>query len=229
MSAPEAQPFPQPEAPSSFKMVLVMGAVGLIASVLLVATYQYTLPYIEANRAAYLNEAIFDVLPGAAQQKPFVVSDGAIVPLERAEQRGRRLYAGYDDDGQLVGIAIEGQAQGYADVLRLLFGYVPACECVVGMKVLESKETPGLGDKIEKDPNFVANFDSLDVQLDPTRSRLLHQVGLIKQGGTKEAWDIAAITGATISSTAVATIVNDSAEEVLPLIHQHLDLLRQAP
>ena len=29
---------------------------------------------------------------------------------------------------------------------------------VIGMKVLESKETPGLGDKIEKDSAFVAEF-----------------------------------------------------------------------
>ena len=51
-------------------------------------------------------------------------------------------------------------AQGYADVVRVLYGYDPACACIVGMTVLESKETPGLGDKIDTDPDFLLNFKS---------------------------------------------------------------------
>jgi electron transport complex protein RnfG len=39
----------------------------------------------------------------------------------------------------------------------LLFGYDPEQQKIVGFYVLESKETPGIGDKIEKDP-FLSNM-----------------------------------------------------------------------
>lgn len=213
--------------PGSARMVAVMGAIGLISSVLLVATYQVTLPYVEANREAYLEAAVFDVLPGAVHRIGFAPDGhGGLARLEAGATRGLRLFAGYDADGRLVGVAVEAKGQGFQDVLRILYGYVPACACVVGMKVLESKETPGLGDKIEKDAAFLANFDSLDVRLAPDGQRLLHGVGLVKQGAEREAWEIAAITGATISSRAIATIINSSAAEVLPLIETNLDVLR---
>jgi len=50
---------------SSTRMILTLGSVGLVASVLLVVTYTVTLPYIEANQAAYLLASIRDVLPEA--------------------------------------------------------------------------------------------------------------------------------------------------------------------
>ena len=34
--------------------------------------------------------------------------------------------------------------------MGILYGYAPALDAVIGIRVLETKETPGLGDKIEK-------------------------------------------------------------------------------
>jgi electron transport complex protein RnfG len=208
-------------------MIAVMGSVGLIASVLLVVTYQVTAPLIAQNRAAYLERAIFDVLPAATQKVAFArTNDDRLVRLEADDSRFR-VYAGYDEQGLLVGVAIEAQGQGYQDVLRLLYGYSLDCECVVGMKVLESKETPGLGDRIEKDADFLANFDALGVQLAPDGQRLLHEIESVKKGSKTGAWQVEAITGATISSRAVASIINRSAAEVIPLIHQNLSQLQE--
>ena len=222
---PHTESTPQP---GSLRLVLVMGAVGLMASVLLVATYQITNPYIEANRAAFLEQAVLDVLPGTVRKVTFVRSaSGELVPATTDVIEGFRIHAGYDQNDEFIGVAVEARGQGFQDVLSILYGYVPECECVVGMKVLASKETPGLGDKIETDPNFLASIDSLDIRLNPARSELLHEIGLVKQGGSLEAWDVAAITGATISSEAVATIINDSAEEILPVLYEYMDDLRQ--
>lgn len=226
----DARTYQPPPEPSSFRLILVMGAVGLIASVLLVATYQITSPYIEANRAAFLEEAVLDVLPGAVRKVTFVrPGDGALVPASSGNVEGFRVHAGYDADGELVGVAVEAQGQGFADVLSLLYGYVPDCECIVGMKVLASKETPGLGDKIETDPEFKANFDSLAAVLDAAGAGLRNRITMIKEGADAEPWEITAITGATISSRAVATIIDDSAQDVLPLILENLDVLREPP
>jgi len=77
---------------------------------------------------------------------------------------------------------------------------------VTGMYVLESRETPGLGDKIFKDEAFVANFRALAV--DP-------EIVLVKGGRTADN-EVDAITGATISSRAVVKILNTAHEAWRP-------------
>jgi electron transport complex protein RnfG len=210
-------------------MVFVMGSVGLISSIILVATFQITKPYIEANRRAYLEQAILDVIPGATEFVLLDREDGKIVLV--------------DSMGVLAGVAIEASGQGYQEVIRLLYGYDPKCECIVGMKVLQSKETPGLGDKIEKDARFRANFDALDVRVgdnatggDPgtnadnsgaATGALLHPIQLAKNGSKQNAWEIEAITGATVSSRAVTAIIGGSAAELIPVIRSQIDQLRR--
>ncbi len=205
-------------------MVAVMGSVGLIASAILVTTFQITAPFIEANRRAYLESAILDVIPGAVRFKSFEIQDSTVV--DATEPRG--LFAGFDSTGGLAGLAVEAQGQGYQDVIRLLYGYSPACECIVGMKVLESKETPGLGDKIEKDPAFQANFDALQATTDEAGTALLRTIEMVKQGAKSNPWEIEAITGATVSSRAVTRIISESAATAVPLLRRNIDKLREA-
>jgi electron transport complex protein RnfG len=209
-------------------MVAVMGLVGLISSVILVTTYRLTEPYIEANRAAALERAIFDVLPGTVSRAVFeVTDDGTIRRVETAPPLTRLVYAGYDSSGTLNGVAFEGSGQGFQDVLKILIGYRPDCQCVVGMKVLESKETPGLGDKIEKDPAFREDLAHLDVRLAEDQDGLAHPVELVKRGRKTDGWQVEGITGATISSRAVVRIIDANAGELIPVIEKHLEILRQ--
>lgn len=208
-------------------MVAVMGLVGLISSVILVATYNLTAPYIEANRAAALERAVFDVLPGATHRAVFEVSeDRMLVQVDVVPPLSRLVYAGYDSVGALVGVAFEGSGQGFQDVLKILIGYRPDCQCVVGMKVLESKETPGLGDKIEKDPSFKDNLAQLDVRLTEDGAGLAHPIELVKRGKKTGEWQVEGITGATISSRAVVRIIDANAAELIPVIERNLEVLR---
>ncbi len=209
-------------------MILTMGTIGLLAGLLIVVTYQLTLPIIEQNKAQYLQRAIFDVLPGASRKRAFIVEkDGRLRPEQGKEKHGYKVYAGYDREGRLVGIAIEAKGQGFQDVIQLIYGYDPEREVIVGMKVLESKETPGLGSKIETDPEFIANFKALEVKLKPDMSDLEHPLEMVKKGQKTAAWQIEAITGATISSRAITHILLKSSREILPLIRKNLDMLKQ--
>jgi Na+-translocating ferredoxin:NAD+ oxidoreductase RnfG subunit len=70
---------------------------------------------------------------------------------------------------------------------------------VLGMKVLESKETPGLGDKIEKDADFVAEFAGVATPL----------VGVKSGKSTGAPGEVDMITGATISAQAIVDIINN--------------------
>lgn len=212
--------------PSSLRMVLTMGGIGLLCGVLIVATFQLTLPIITTNKARALEKAIFEVIPAAKSKRTFKQVGDKLEPLEGEDPLAVKYYAGYDDDGRLVGVALEASGQGFQDIVTILYAYSPECKCVTGMKVMASKETPGLGTKIDTDPDFRANFDALDVALTGDGQRIAHPVVLVKPGKKTEQWQIEAITGATISSRAVASIMEKSTSALIPVIEKNLDTLQ---
>jgi len=107
-------------------------------------------------------------------------------------------------------------------VIGLIYGYSFAEDAIIGIQVLESKETPGLGDKIEVDPEFLANFERLDVSLRDDNSELANPIVPVKHGEKSSPWEVDGITGATISSVAIARILNESAQYWVPRIRSHL-------
>ena len=84
---------------------------------------------------------------------------------------------------------------------------------------MESKETPGLGDKIEKDEDFLANFKALTVALTEDLSKIQNPVVPVKSGLKKNPWEVDGITGATISSRAIGNIIGESTAKMIPLIY----------
>lgn len=193
-----------PETP---RLVLTLTVAGLLSGLTIVSVYQWTLPIIRANNAAALRRAVFEVLPGAERMQRLVWRDGSLTSDtgdgegegESAEPAaGDVVYGGYTAAGDFVGYAIEGAGAGYQDTIRLLYGYDPAGERIVGMEILESRETPGLGDRIYKDQDFVRQFRDLAVK---------PEVELVQEGA-EAPHQVDAITGATISSAAVVSILN---------------------
>lgn len=202
---------------AAWPMIRAMVGIGVACGVAIVAGFQLTKPVIEKNRAEALRKAIFRVLPGAATSATFRLEEsGAFTPLTGKAGGARVVYAGYDAAGALVGVAIEAQGMGYQDAIKVLYGYAPAQDAVVGFQVLESRETPGLGDKIDVDPEFLANFAALDVALAADGQALAHPIALVKKGEKTEKWQIDAITGATVSSRAVAKLLGESAAYWVP-------------
>lgn len=221
MSAPVA--FPAPEAPSAWKMYRSMVGVGLLCGLLIVSVYAFTFPIIEKNKQEALVAAIFDVLPAAASSKTFrYTQDQGFEPVDDGATGDSLVYAGYDDSGSLVGFAVEASGMGYQDIIAVLYGYSHAQEAVVGMQVLESKETPGLGDKIAVDPEFLANFEALEAKLNPGGDGLVHPIEAVKGGAKEDPWQIDGITGATISSVAIGDMLRASTAYWVPIINGRL-------
>ncbi|PWJ44644.1 FMN-binding protein [Sediminitomix flava] len=223
----EKQEIPQANEASSFKMLRAMAGIGLLCALLIVLTYEGTLPRIEQLKAEALEAAIFKVIPGTTQTKAYALKDGEFVALEGKENAEKKIYAGYNDNNELMGFAIEASGQGYADIIRILYGYDPAQQAVVGFYVLDSKETPGLGDKIEKDDNFLANFKALDVKLDETFTKIVNSVVTVKSGAKVNPWEVDGITGATISSRAIGNIIAESSKEWMPILYPQVDHFKQ--
>ena len=174
---------------------------GAVAGLVIVVVFQWAQPRIEAHQARVLREAITEVLgaPERVETAFLVDGDFTVEPPPTADTAAlEKVWVGYDEAGRAKGVAVVGAQPGFQDVIRLIFGYDPDTDRVVGMKVLESKETPGLGDKIEKDSSFVAEFDGVETPL----------VGVKPTRATGAGNEVDVITGATISSEVIIEIIN---------------------
>jgi electron transport complex protein RnfG len=225
MNQPTASQTPAATTPAG-AMLRTLTLVAGLSGFLVVLAFQLTEPLIEENKRIAIERALFKVIPGAVNRRDFMLTGTTINPAANGKPgEGIRIYAGYDDQDRLAGIALEAAAQGYQDVIRILYSYEPACECIRGIEVLKMAETPGIGDKIAKDPGFLRNFEALDARLDATGSGLAQAIVSVKHGSKTEPWQIDAISGATISSKAVARMLNDTAQRILPQITRHLEQL----
>jgi len=197
-------------APSSLRLVLTLAIAGLLSGIAIIGIYETTLPTITANKARELREAVFKVLPGVSQMQALVHREGALVVVAEPAKDEPVVYGGYDEQGGFVGYAMPGAGPGFQDTIKLLYGYKPGEQIIVGMEILESRETPGLGDKIYKDADFVSEFDALSVE---------PEIVTVKKGTGRQPNEVDAITGATISAKAVVRIINETHiawEEQLP-------------
>jgi len=192
-----------PDTPevSSARLVLTLALAGLISGVAIIGIYEATLPTITINKARELREAVFKVIPGVTQMQKLVYRNGELIPSTETKRDEQPVYGGYDADGGFIGYAIPGAGPGFQDTIGLLYGYKPDRQLVTGMEVLESRETPGLGDKIYKDTDFVANFEELLIE---------PEIVVVKKGQKSNPNEVDAITGATISSRAVVRIINET-------------------
>ncbi len=191
--------------PSSVRLAGTLGLAGLISGLVLVGIYLSTLPMIQANQAEALKAAIFRVLPGTDSFSAMRLQDGKLAVDPSAEGKppapGEVVYAGLNKAGEAVGYAIPANGNGFMDNITLIFGFDNKRKVIVGMEVLESRETPGLGDKIILDAHFLSNFEALEVN--PT-------IVPVKKGEKTKGNHVDTITGATISSKAVISILNNA-------------------
>ena len=209
-----AQDAPVEEQVSTLRLVATLAVAGALAGLLIVIVNLHTKPIIDKYRAEQLRLAVYEVLPGVANYRTLYRVDDVLedeVPAGAKAADFRQAYIGYDEDGEIIGVAVSRGESGFADVVLVIFGFEPDTGILLGKKVLESKETPGLGDKIFKDRDFVDQFFA----------RPQTPLVAVKAGtGKGLPGEIDAITGATISSKVVVSIINNGVADWRPLLQQ---------
>lgn len=202
---------PGEKAPGSFRLILTLGIAGFFSGLIMAGAYLYTKPMIDANKAAAIERAIFKVLPGCTSFKTLELKNGKLTEFKPQENKQsvkgelpKLTYMGYNNFNEVVGFAILGDEIGFADVIAVMMGYDAGKKTIIGFEVLESKETPGLGDKIFKDQAFKNNF--VELLTEP-------EILFAKKGEKHNANEVEAITGATISSKAIIRLLNNSMKE----------------
>jgi electron transport complex protein RnfG len=175
---------------SSLKnMLLCLFVVGVGASALLGGAYVLTYDAIEAAKVNVVNESIAVVVP------PF--DNNPFAEMIEKEMNGKRvkIYPA-TKDGEAVGFAIEAStSKGFSGLIVLMIGFLPD-GTIYNTTVVNHKETPGLGDKLDqKKATFSLQFNGKN----PADFKLLVK----KDGG-----DVDAITASTISSRAFCDAVD---------------------
>jgi electron transport complex protein RnfG len=175
-------------------MVVVLAVIAMVSAGILSVVYGTTSVIIEENAARALESSVFEVLPGATKIEIIRRSAdelGVDDPKEmrEAEQRTTLIYQALNDQEQVIGYAFVGEANGYGGVIRVLVGVDETTDKILNIAILSHTETPGLGSHIE-DESFRSRFVGKTVD-DPIAINR----------------DIDNISGATVSSTAVADAV----------------------
>ncbi len=195
------------------RLVATLGGLGAFSGLLIVLVFGATEPAIRAHRAAVLAEAIMEVLGDPERYDTLYVVGDTLTdtpPAGVSPEKADVVFLGYRD-GAPVGFAIHAARAGFQDTIGLIFGYDPNTSRLLGMKVLESKETPGLGDKIYKDLAFVDEFKGVEPPLTG-----------IKVGAEKGLpGEVVMITGATISSRTIINAINAELERLRPMLARY--------
>jgi electron transport complex protein RnfG len=212
---------PEEKEAGSFRLIFTLGLAGFLSGLILASAYIYTKPMIEANKAAAIEKAIYQVLPGCVSFKSLELKDGVLSGFDAAAEKQRKkgeepllVYQGFGPEDAPIGFAIIGAEPGFQDIIAIMMGYDPVNQAIIGYEVLESKETPGLGDKIFKDGAFRKNFVSLLTE---------PEILFAKKGEKTRENEVEAITGATISSKAIIRLLNNSMDEWKQPIADYMD------
>lgn len=168
------------------KLILVLTVICLVAGLLLAWVNDLTAEPIKQVEKAKKMKAIKKVLP-AYDNDPYAETFN----VEEAGKKWTFFVA--RKNNKFVGSAFEvSSSKGYGGKIKIIVG-VNATENIQAIEILEHKETPGLGAKIE-DNEFKTRFANRSIK--KTRWTV-----------KKDQGDIDEITAATISSRAVVEAV----------------------
>ncbi|PID57406.1 hypothetical protein CSB45_07745 [candidate division KSB3 bacterium] len=201
------------------QMFVVLILVGSLAGLVLAGSYKITKPMIAQHKLEELEQSIFEVLPDAKR-------------YEQIDSDAIRVYKGLRDTHNIAGYAFVATGPGFQGPIEMMVGIDASLQKLLGMRVLAQSETPGLGAKIMYEsfqgqfvnltPNWLDTMrggsapDDAGKRKSAQATENPEYIGYVKNVTPDKPNDIQAITGATISSAAVVTIIN-----------QHLSTLQE--
>ncbi|MDD4182931.1 MAG: RnfABCDGE type electron transport complex subunit G [Candidatus Omnitrophica bacterium] len=100
-------------------------------------------------------------------------------------------YRGYDKNNKLAGFIFKARAKGYSSTIETLVG-LSLQKKIIAIKVIAQNETPGLGSRVTE-KTFIQQFTNKNAN---------------------ELSNVSAISGATISSSAVIASVKEKLEKI---------------
>lgn len=162
-----------------FKLILNLVVIYLVGGLIIAGVYAWASPIIFKNNKEMREKALKAMMPEAETIEKL----GDWYPHKKHAE-----YLEAKVGGETIGYIVETLGKGYSSYVATLVA-LDRDLVVQKIDILHHKETPGLGDEVEK-PKWKAQFNG----------KGLDQLKLVKQEGTDF---IQAVSGATISSRAV--------------------------
>ena len=155
------------------------------------------------NEEDKFNRLVVEMIPDANTSK--IALEDVEVESGKGKKKATSVRRALSADGQCVGWAFLCEGSGFADKIKLVVTTDAGFERLSGYGVLSSNETPGFGDKI-KEPYYRQQFAGAPAS----------ELVLMKLGDAADNTDstIVAISGATVSSEAVVSIINTYVKQI---------------
>ncbi|NTV89732.1 MAG: FMN-binding protein [Clostridiales bacterium] len=167
------------------QIALNLTAACLVSGLIIAGTYFFTHPIALKNAKILEQQSMKALVPNADVFEAINGKDGWFTAGK---------------DGAVIAYVVPGESKGYGGSIKMLVA-VSTDGTVIDFSILSANETPGLGDKAAKLP-FRERLqgktpEDLVITKDPSNTD-----------------NVLAMTGATITSTAVTNGVREAAEEV---------------
>ena len=178
---------------------ILLGFVALLCTAISAGIFFLTKDKIDAVMAAQQRELLLQVIPQDYFNNNLLES--AVIPQDKNLVGIQKIYFA-KKDGNVSAYAYETTApDGYSGDIRLLVGLDPKGK-ILGVRVIEHHETPGLGDKIElRISNWILNFTH----------QLINEHNLNEWAVKKDGGKFDQFSGATITPRAVVNQTKRSA------------------
>jgi electron transport complex protein RnfG len=180
---------------------VTLAAIAAICTLLVAATYRATAARIAANEQAWLERSLEPALSG-------VFFDGSVTeykleldpPHDLPGTDTAIIYRVFNENEPVAALFAVTARDGYAGPIRILVG-IEADGAISGVRIVEHRETPGLGDRIHQSrSDWVYQFDGRSL-LDPVEAGWLLEV----DGG-----EFDQITGASVTPRAIIKAIRET-------------------
>jgi electron transport complex protein RnfG len=184
-----------------WKSGVTLAVVAAFCTSLVAFTWQQTEERIEANKKAWLERSLQPALAGLFFDSP--VTESMIIipaPHDLPGSEDAIIYRVFAGETPVAALFVVSARDGYAGAIRFLVG-ISMDGTVTGVRVLEHRETPGMGDKIETiKSDWVLQFDGHSLQ-DPEPG----QWAIKDDGG-----EFDQLTGASVTPRAIIKAIKQT-------------------
>jgi electron transport complex protein RnfG len=170
---------------SIFQITINLTIACFISGAIIAATYFITAPVAVKTAAGIKTDAMKSLVVGAQKFTPV---------------KNKAEWFTAEKDGKVVAYVVPASSKGYGGPISMLVSVTPQGK-VVDFAILDSNETPGLGQNADKEP-FKGQFKGKGTK------------DLVVVKDKTKVNNIQAMTGATISSKAVTKGIKEAVQQV---------------
>lgn len=193
------------------KNAILLSTVAFICTALSAGSYFLTRSQIADEIANQKRDLLAQVVPTDMYNNDLLATCGKPNGVFAHDKNLKQMCIAKENDKTVAYVFETIAPNGYSGPIHLIVGLTPAGE-VLGVRVTEENETPGLGDKIElKHSNWILSFAHKFIE--PNNPQNMKEWAVKKDGGEFDQF-----TGATITPRAVVNQVKLSSVSVLSIL-----------